>query len=191
MKSVAALALGVLLVTCCVMPPSQAQTSQFKGLAAIARELSTRIAPKDEPLDLEQFIPAEQMESLLGTWSTFGAEHSFQNGVPNTVNVVIWHVTLTRFAASIGASCAEPRHIFHPRFAATLRRICTWPSAEAKSEEVLSEFWWSVMGHNAPKQEYEAWRDFFLGSYAATPAAETIADMTLAIAMNPYFLLHK
>ena len=37
-----------------------------------------------------------------------------------------------------------------------------------------------------------AWRDFFLRVLSGTsPAAETVAAMTLAITMNPYFLLHK
>lgn len=187
----AVLALGLLLCVGGAQQPAQGQTSQFKGLVAISRELSTRIAPKDAPLDLEQFMPAQQMDSLLGTWSTFGAEHSFQNGLPNTVNVVIWHVTLSRFATSIGASCKTPQHEFHPRFAATLHKLCAWPSAEARSDAVLMEFWWSVMGHNAPESEYAAWRDFFRNGYAQKAAEETIAAMTLAIAMNPYFLLHK
>jgi hypothetical protein len=56
---------------------------------------------------------------------------------------------------------------------------------------VLQEFWFSVMGYNAPQSEYAAWREFFLTSYASRPAAETIDAMTLAITMNPYFLLHR
>ena len=47
------------------------------------------------------------------------------------------------------------------------------------------------MGYNAPETEYVAWRDYVLASYKDQPAAETVAAMTLAITMNPYFLLHK
>jgi hypothetical protein len=47
------------------------------------------------------------------------------------------------------------------------------------------------MGHNAPQGEYAAWREFFLASYANRSATETIDAMTLAITMNPYFLLHR
>ena len=32
---------------------------------------------------------------------------------------------------------------------------------------------------------------FFRSAYAGKPAAETVAAMTLAIAMNPHFLLHQ
>jgi hypothetical protein len=172
-------------------PAVLGQTSEFKGLAAVAKELSSRIAPKGRPLDLEQFVPADGMEDLLGIWGTFGAERNFQNGVPNTVNAMIWYVTLSRFADSIAESCTDPQHAFHPRFAAALKKLCSWPSAEASSDAVLSEFWWSIIGHNAPEQEYAAWRDFFRGAYAGKPASETVAAMTLAITMNPYFLLHR
>jgi hypothetical protein len=72
-----------------------------------------------------------------------------------------------------------------------LRRLCTWPAAEAKSDAGLLDFWLAVMGYNAPESEYAAWRDFFRSAYADRPAAETVSAMTFAITMNPYFLLHK
>jgi hypothetical protein len=55
----------------------------------------------------------------------------------------------------------------------------------------MLDFWTSVMGYNAGVDEYAAWRDFFLREYAAQPAADTITAMTLAITMNPSFLLHR
>jgi len=166
-------------------------TSQFKGLAAASRELSSRIAPKEAPLELAHFLPAQDLEALLGSWAGFGSEHNFRNGVPNALNMMIWHATLSRFAAAVGESCARPRLAFHPRFLATLKKLCAWPAAEAKSEAALEEFWLAVMGYNAPESEYRAWREFFLAAYAGKPASETVAAMTLAITMNPHFLLHK
>jgi hypothetical protein len=168
-----------------------AQTSQFKGWAAISRELSTRIAPKDEPLDLGEFLPAEDMEDLLGTWSSFGTEHTFRNGVPNALNLMIWHVTLSGFAHAVGETCHSERLNFHPRFMQTLQQLCRWPSPAAKEEGVLLNFWTSVMGYNAGEDEYIAWKDFFLREYRDSKPAETVAAMTLAITMNPRFLLHR
>ena len=188
-RLVASLALAASLVAS--MEPASAQTSRFKGWAAISKELSTRIAPRDAPLDLDRFLPAEDMEDLLGTWSTFGTEHNFKNGLPNPVNVAIWHVALSGFAQSVAGSCDKAQLQFHPRFSAILAKLCTWPAAEARSEAVLLDYWWSIMGHNAPEEEFVAWRDFITGTYQGRPAHETIADMTLAIAMNPYFLLDK
>ena len=111
--------------------------------------------------------------------------------MPNALNMTIWHVALSGFAKAVGQSCTTPRLAFHPRFIATLHKLCAWPAAEARDESVLLEFWTSVMGYNASEDEYVAWRDFFLREYASQPAAEAIAAMTFAITMNPSFLLHK
>jgi len=167
------------------------QTSQFKGWAAISQELSTRIAPAGEPLDLGEFLPADDMEDLLGTWSTFGTEHTFRNGVPNALNLMIWQVTLSGFANAVGESCEKDRLVFHPRFDAVLHKLCAWPAPAAKDEAVLLDFWLGIMGHNAGEDEYIAWREFFLTQYRDRKPAETIAAMTLAITMNPRFLLHR
>jgi hypothetical protein len=186
-----AAALVAVVALCSAAGSSVAQTSRFKGWASISKELSTRIAPKGETLDLDRFLPAEAMEDLLGSWSTFGSEHSFQNGLPNSINIAIWHATLSNFAKSIGASCSKPQFEFHPKFAGILQKLCTWPAAGAKSDALLMDYWLSIMGYNAPETEYVAWRDYILASYQGKPAAETVTAMTLAITMNPYFLLHK
>jgi len=55
----------------------------------------------------------------------------------------------------------------------------------------MMEYWLYIMGYNAPEAEYVAWRDYFLASYGSRPGADTVTAMTLAITMNPYFLLHK
>lgn len=170
---------------------AEVTSSQFKGLAAASRELSSRIAAEGAPIELDSFLPAKDLDSLLGSWANFGSEHSFRNGVPNSLNMVIWHATLSRFAAAVGDSCAGPRLSFHPRFRATLRRVCAWPADEAKSDDALLAFWLALMGHGAPEAEFAAWRDFFRASYSGKPAAETVAAMTLAITMNPHFLLHQ
>lgn len=182
-----------MLVVALMLPPQHAlaQSSQFKGWSAISRELSARIAPKDEPLDLDEFLPSEGMDDLLGTWTTFGTEHHFRNGMPNALNMAIWHVTLTGFAKAVGQSCTTPRLALHPKFIATLHKLCAWPAERARDERVLLEFWTGIMGYNAGEEEYAAWRDFFMREYARRPAAETIAAMTLAITMNPSFLLHR
>ncbi len=170
---------------------SEAQHAQFKGWAAVSKELSTRLAAPGTTLNLQQFVPADDLDDLLGTWYRFGDEHTFQNGSPNSVNMVIWRVTLSGFAKSVAGSCGRPRLSFHERFLTTLRALCRWPAAEAKKDSVLMGFWFSVMGYNAPETEYAAWREFFLTTYANRSAAETIDAMTLAITMNPYFLLHR
>ena len=186
-----AAALVAVVALCSAAGSSVAQTSRFKGWASISKELATRIAPKGETLDLDRFLPAEAMEDLLGSWSTFGSEHSFQNGLPNSINIAIWHATLSNFAKSIGASCSKPQLEFHPQFVQTLQKLCTWPATDAQADALMMEYWLYIMGYNAPEAEYVAWRGYFLASYGSRPGAETVTAMTLAITMNPYFLLHK
>jgi hypothetical protein len=170
---------------------TMAQSAQFKGWAAVSRELSIRLAPPGHPFDLDEFLPSRSMDELLGTWTTFGTEHRFRNGMPNALNMTIWHAALSGFAKAVGQSCTSPRLMFHERFLTTLHTLCAWPAPAAKDEGVLFAFWTSVMGYNAGEQEYAAWRDFFLREYANQPATETIAAMTFAITMNPSFLLNR
>ena len=178
------------LVALALLPAdlARAQSSQFKGWAAISKELSTRIAPKDQPLDLDEFLPSESMDDLLGTWTTFGSEHRFRNGVPNALNMTIWHVALSGFAKAVGQSCTTPRLAFHPRFIAILHKLCVWPAAESRDETCCSSSGRASWATTRSEDEYMAWRDFFLREYGNQPAAETIAAMTFAITMNPCFL---
>ena len=172
--------------------PAQAQSAQFKGIAAVSRELSARIAAPGLAVELDWFLPAPGLGDLLGAWSIFGSEHTFQNGTPNTLNMVIYHVTLTNFARTLGQWCRTPPLAFEDRFAATLGRLCKWPAPEAKDDATLQAFWLALMGFAAPREEYEAWRTFFLtSSYRDRPARETVPAMALALTLNPFFLLHR
>ena len=67
---------------------AMAQSSQFKGWAAVSRELSIRLAPQGHPFDLDEFLPSGSMDELLGTWTTFGTEHRFRNGTQMCVAVI-------------------------------------------------------------------------------------------------------
>ncbi|MFO0992643.1 MAG: hypothetical protein U1E67_12030 [Hyphomicrobiales bacterium] len=165
---------------------------QLKGMAEISQELSARIATREEPFELDRFMPADGLDELAGTWADFGAVHHFTNGTPNPVNMVIMHASLSGFAEAMGKSCREPTLELNDNFADTLEDICAWPKPAAKTDAVMSAFWLALMGYEAPKEEYVAWRDFFLASsYRDRPATEAVAAMTLAITMNPYFLISK
>ena len=172
--------------------PALAQQAEFKGMPTVSRELSSRIAPRDLPLELDWFLPAPGLDYLVGRWSSFGSEHSFHNGTPNALSMVIWHVTLNNFSGKLGEWCSKPPFTFESHFAATMTRICTWPQAQAKDEDTMLSFWVALMGFSAPREEYVAWRDFFLtSSYRDKPAREAVAAMALAITLNPHFLLHR
>ena len=188
----AALLVVLALAICLGGARPWAQSAQFKGMPALSRELSTRLAPPTMALDLDWYLPAPGLDDLVGTWSTFGSEHSFQNGTPNALSMVIWHVTLANLARNLGDWCVSPPLMFEDRFAATLRRLCGWPAPDASNDATLEAFWLSLMGPAAPRAEFVAWRDFFRNSsYRDRSARETVSAMALAIMLNPYFLLNR
>ncbi len=182
----------LLIVAVLASQNSLAQHSQYRGFAAVMKELSVRLAKPGQVIDLYEYVPAEGLETLLGTWYTFGSEHEFRNGSPNSVNVLIWYVTLNDLSAVFGNSCASPKLDFNPEFLGVLNKICDWPKDKAAVEDVMLAYWFSIMGYNAPESEYIQWRDFFLkSSYRTKTAKETVTAMTLAMTMNPYFLLNR
>lgn len=177
---------------CASLLPAHAEAPRFKGMATLSTELAARISTAEEPFELDQFMPADGLDELAGTWSSFGTEHRFTNGTPNPVNMVILYASLSGFAQAMGKSCNEPQLQFNDSFADTIELLCDWPAANAKSEGAMMAFWLGLMGYDAPKEEFLAWRAFFTTSaYRDRPAGETIAAMTLAITMNPYFLVQK
>ncbi len=172
--------------------PVQAQHARFKGFVGIQTELSTRLAPAGTALDLYEFLPADDLENLLGTWVNYGSEHVFKNGSPNPVNMLIWYTLMSGFAQSVGESCIRPQLEFNRSFLAALNRLCAWPKPAAVTDRIMLDFWLAVMGFNAPESEFLAWRDFFLNSsYRNKPAKDAVTAMTLAIALNPHFLLDR
>jgi hypothetical protein len=183
------LAILALLLPAIVSPVLAA--AHFKGINALSTELSARIAPEEAPIELDRFMPADGLDDLTGTWAAFGVEHAFQNGQPNAVNMVLLRLAFSRFAKSLASNCTSPELILNEPFVDTLEALCSWPSAEAKSETVLQNFWLSMMGYNAPKSEYEIWRDFVRRTYEQHKARDALEGMTLAVMLNPYFLLER
>lgn len=183
----------LILFTACVAlaGPAGAVGARLKGLTALSKELSARIAPEDSPIELDRFMPADGLDDLVGTWSAFGTEHKFQNGSPNAVNMVLMRLTFSGFAQSLAKSCTSPQLLLNERFYDTLEALCTWPSQEAKSDAVLTAFWLSMAGYNAPQEEFQIWRDFIISTYGEKKAPEAIEAMTLALLMNPYVLLEQ
>jgi hypothetical protein len=171
--------------------PATAQTAEFKGMPTLSRELAPRLAPAGMTFDLDWYLPAPGLDYLLGKWSSFGSEHAFRNGVPNALNMTVYHATLSRFSTALGDWCKAPPLTFENRFAGTLWALCRWPAQEAQNDTVLLSFWVGLMGYGAPESEYQAWRAFFLDTYRDKPARETVSAMALAIFLNPHFLLHR
>lgn len=179
----------LVLLTVSTAFPSHALAARIKGLSAISQELSARIAVPEDPIDLSDFMPGEGLETLTGTWQPQGSEHTFQNGEPNAVNMVLIRLAFSRFAQNLAGSCQTAYFSLNDDFYDALEALCAWPSADARSDEVLQDFWLYLMGYSAAESEYIAWRGFILREYGGKPARETIEAMTLSLMLNPYFLM--
>lgn len=181
----------LILIAVSAAAPGGASSAQFKGLSALSKELSARIATEESPIELDTYMPADGLDDLVGTWSAFGSEHVFQNGQPNAVSVVLLRLTFSGFATALADNCLSSRLTLNDPFHDVLEALCTWPSDEARSDEVMMAFWLGLMGYNAPEKEYAVWRDFVRRTYGGKSAKEAITAMSLAIFLNPYFLLSQ
>lgn len=182
-------ALAILGMVISSADTAPATPARMKGLSALSQELSARIATPDAPIDLSLFMPGEGLEALAGTWQPLGSEHSFQNGEPNAVNMVLIRLAFDGFAKGLSASCDTAQFPLNEAFYDTLEAMCGWPSSDAQSDEVMQDFWIYLMGYNAGPAEYKAWRDFIRTNYDGKGPRESIEAMTLALMLNPYFLL--
>ncbi|NJM34652.1 MAG: hypothetical protein HC850_08010 [Rhodomicrobium sp.] len=45
---------------------AHAAPSRLKGLTALSKELSARIAPEDSPIELDRYMPADGLDDLVG-----------------------------------------------------------------------------------------------------------------------------
>ncbi len=170
---------------------TQAAQPRLKGLNMLSQELSSRIASPDDPIELSAYMPGEGLEALAGTWAPRGSEHSFQNGEPNAVNLVLMRLVFSHFARRLAQSCSSAQLPLNDHFYDILEALCEWPSEDAMSDDVMQSFWLSLMGYSAEESEYEVWREFIREAYAGKDARETIEAMTLSLMLNPYFLIQQ
>lgn len=196
------LLLCILIIFSWNVDSAQGEATRFRGNTAISRLLRERMLTEGssfsfspymyDPNDSSSFVPAFSLLGLLGDYSSSG-NNEFRNGTPNSVNMLVWQLVLSLTAQEMSKYCSRSSTLpFHPAFAATLDPLCGWPSADAKSEKNLENFWIAVMGYDAPETEFLAWRDFALrSSFSEKSASETLPALFFAIVYNPHFLLRK
>lgn len=179
------------------------RNGDFKGIDTIDEIIKTRILLGEATLggfSLTILTPSTiELRELLGQYSGQGSQNGFKNGVPNALNMLLWNELITKLGESIGKSCQDaggPQGFayfkFNPTFQTAIVDICKWPAAEAKTEDVLLNFWLANVQFDAPRSEFEAFRDFFLdpnSPYANEGNSAAVAAMVKAALLNPYFLL--
>jgi hypothetical protein len=192
MGSMMRLITTAIFVLFCLEVSAYAKSAELKGLEVISTELSARIARAGNRIDLADYLPGDGLNELMGSWEAHGSEHQFRNGLPSPLNMVLYNAVMSELAENIGASCEEAQLDFNETFLQILQDLCSWPASTASNDVVLQQFWIAVMGYGAPEAEFWEWRSFVLRPETRSlPAAEVVESMTLAITLNPYFLLQQ
>lgn len=189
------------LLLCSVSSRTQAQAAPYRGVAAVEQLLTERLLREGglfsfRELYLQSADPAANsyaLVSLMGSYENSSGNNEFRNGVPNSINTLLWQLVLQLTANDVGRLCLGKGNLLvNPFFQATLDPLCRWPAPEAKNENSLRNFWLAVMGYDAPEEEFLAWQQFALtSSLADQPAAEAVPVLFFLITYNPHFLLRK
>lgn len=174
--------------------------SEYKGYQDINKILKVRaFVPGADPFELYRYLGAAgvSLSALLGQWNGFGVQSSFLNGKPNTINLILWHLALSGFAQDLARVCPDATEkptfktdSLNPLLLKSLQTLCSWPDASAKNADNLMALWMSLMGFDAPYEEFLAWQEFLHSpEMGQTPAAQALPDAITAIFLNPHFLL--
>ena len=194
--------LGLLIATV-IAEPVSAQAYQFHGRIELEQILSDRML-EHQIFSFQRYYKDIKSTTvnvlllLLGGYDNANGQDqsgndSFNNGKPNSVNLLLYQVVLNSLAEEIQANCTSTTGLqFNANFRNALNTICQWPSPSAQTEEAMEAYWIALMGYDAPEEEFTAWRDFFMtSSYANQPASVAVSALTFALMYNPNFLLSR
>jgi hypothetical protein len=185
------------------------RVGQFSGIFSINQKLQTRLLESTQAnqnfhagiyLNPSRQYRVEGLENLLGAFEGEGINQGFRNGNPNAMNMLLWQIIGFGFANDMAASCSNQmvpeyfnnRYKFKIDFAKRFNVMCRWPDPEVKNESTLLDFWLAFISYDAPKAEFDAWRDLFLDP--ASPFAQVSPDVAISamvrtMFLNPYFIL--
>ena len=193
-----------LSMPCFLSAHAQDSTNTYRGYTEVNRLILERVA-QTNGFQIGQYLNETAQEpsvgdllSLLGTYVGSDTSDSYRNGTPDSVSMLLWYIALNKLSIDIAAYC-NPNFIpkgLHPlviqdQFQAALKPVCAWPASTAQNDAVLFGLWSALVGYDAPPEEFQAWKNFFLQepSYQTAPISTVISNMVLSALFNPYFLL--
>ena len=179
----------------------------LRGYSEINRLIVERIA-ENNGFQIGQYLSGKatrrpspgSLLSLLGTYNGSDTSGGFSNGDPNSVNMLLWYIDLSLLAEDISKRCKSgalvqasgmPELILTSSFQEILKPLCSWPEPQSRLDQNLFAFWSALMGFDAPPQEFEAWKNYFMNTsdYLTMKPSTVISAMVFAALFNPYFLL--
>lgn len=181
---------------------SGAPVGGFKGYAATQKVVATRLFEgARDSFNFNPYLGYEgSLLKLLGSFESLGSTTSFENSTPNAMNMLLWQIIFSGLSKDIAKSCGDGslvigeslKYNYNSSFANRLGALCMWPEAKVKNEANLLNLWLAVQGFDAPRQEFDSWRDFFLSPdspYANATYQEAIKAMLMTMFLTPDFLL--
>lgn len=198
------LVLSCLVVSCARAPTLEGaqpkvlggSTGEYRGSLLLSQILGERLNEGGGAIPLHSFVGGDDMLALLGSVSTVDGVSRFQNGNPNTINVLLYSV-LFRSVANILFAQVCQGDFSNPDFIVSLKAkekllpLCSWPAPEARSDAVLEGIWITLLSYDAPRAEELSWADFMRSKEIAIPAEKAFSDAIYTAFMNPHFILQK
>lgn len=171
--------------------------AEFRGYVRTNTILRERLFKPGSNFELGAYVGQQyagygtNLLDLLGTQKNGFAGGRFRNGIPNSLNMLIWHMLFTRLAGDVAKLCEGKNDLeFNDRLLGSVRPFCGYPEGRSDWEESLFQLWMTIMAFDAPLSEFQAWRVFWVSPEArGLKGEEAVEWMILSILNNPYFLL--
>jgi hypothetical protein len=176
--------------------------AEFRGYVAINRLIRERFLQDGASFELSSYLGEEYVDpslgvftgtnliDLLGGYQGSGHNSRFNNGEPNSLNMLLWYLILKEFSKKIGSVCIQSDALpLNAAFVQAAQALCSWPPGK-ESQKLLSRYWIVAMGFEAPLEEMVPWVELALSEDARVwRNDEALEKLTFAILFNPYFLL--
>ena len=159
---------------------------EYRGFEEFDELVKQRVYSPHRSTSLATVLGSSDLAKLLGSYESNGTTTTFQNGAPNSANVVMYSLALRKLAQEI-TDLLSARGNLNNEF-----KDAFYPLFQTRNDSTFESAWIALMGYEAPFEELEAWKAF-LNSPAMvnrTPT-EFVRESIFTILFNPHFLLRK
>jgi hypothetical protein len=194
-------------------PVTGVAIGEVRGVVDITKTLRTRLFDEADPQTIKFDVsrvagPVFRLRKQLGVFALEGTSSSYLGGTPTPLRATLWHQVMGRFAAAVGEMCLDPSSNkltfaayasgpngeivapssfrLRPAVASLVGKVCT-----ANDEEATGALFDAFMGLGGT---LAAERASFVTAFSAggSPVPkDRVAEMVLAMLLNPHFLLAK
>lgn len=193
--------------------PENEAIGSYKGYAAISNALASRLVEPGTSFDLAYYLDGSdsggfmfpgELFKLLGSYQSDGLRSDFQNGQPNGINLLVWHLALSGLGDELGLQCVVPPVLpapagSHPPIVLQLapknavKGLCGFAGlTEGQRAIALDALWRTLTGWELPESERLAWLEWAKSPELSTlRPEELLSALTEAALFNPHLLLRN